>query len=137
MAPNVWVIEQRLGMTDMLMLADFEVTLAKVTPYGVPGTEVKRVKVRDLYNPVWMGGPIWDDGKSVLDFKGSPTPHPEATPYSYWLKMELVAPSERVRFPELAAKINYKEGVDLGDTRELYSWDGTGFKLRDEAWGRP
>jgi hypothetical protein len=135
MAPNVWVIERRLTATEMLLLGDFDVAKARLTPSGLAGGEIRAATVKDLYKPVWVGGPVWDDGKSALDFKGEPT-RPDNFPYSYWLRIDLVEPSERIRFPALPVKVNYKEGLDMGDLRELYSWDGNSFKLRDEAWGR-
>jgi hypothetical protein len=128
MAPNVWVMEKRLGMTEMLLIGDFIATIQD-------GPSVRSIDIRALYKPVWMGGPVWDDGKSALDFKGEP-PYAEAQPYSYWLRIDLVDPSERIRYPALAASTSYREGLDLGDLRELYSWDGLSFRLRDEVWGR-
>jgi hypothetical protein len=133
MAPNVWVIERRLTAMEMLLLGDFEVRLTRLTS-RLQGRGTPAVTVKDLYKPVWLGGPVWA-GKSALDFKGEPT-RPDATPYSFWLRIDLVEPSERIRFPALPASVNYKEGLDMGDLRELYSWDGNSFKLRDGAWGR-
>jgi hypothetical protein len=135
MAPNVWVIERRLSAMEMLLLEDFEVTRSRlVIPSRPSSGEIRAVKVKDLYKPVWLGGPVWA-GKSALDFKGEPT-RPDAMPYSFWLRIDLVEPSERIRFPALPASVNYKEGLDMGDLRELYSWDGNSFKLRDGTWGR-
>jgi hypothetical protein len=133
MAPNVWVIERRLTAMEMLLLGDFEVRLTRLTS-RLQGRGAPAVTVKDLYKPVWLGGPVWA-GKSALDFKGEPT-RPDAMPYSFWLRIDLVEPSERIRFPALPASVNYKEGLDMGDLRELYSWDGNSFKLRDGAWGR-
>jgi hypothetical protein len=134
MAPNVWVIERRLTAMEMLLLGDFEVRLTRLTSFVYKVAERRAVTVKDLYKPVWLGGPVWA-GKSALDFKGEPT-RPDAMPYSFWLRIDLVEPSERIRFPALPASVNYKEGLDMGDLRELYSWDGNSFKLRDGAWGR-
>jgi hypothetical protein len=140
MAPGVWVIEQRLSHEEFLMIAE----VAMLT--FDDGRTVKGVKVADLYKPVYGGREIFE---GVFDFLGAPLPVPStltqerieaaqvsSDPVAWWLRIDLVPASERIRFPALPAKINMKEGLDLGDMRELYSWDGTGFKLRDEVWGR-
>jgi hypothetical protein len=125
MAPNVWVIERRLSNDEMLLLGDFDVYIESVGR--------KAVLIRDLYKPVYAGNSFAD---GFPDYLGEPHPASDGQPVSWWLRPELIAPSERIRFPQLASKINWKEGLDLGDLRELYSWNGLQFVLRDEAWGR-
>lgn len=124
---EVYVIEQRLEpfVIDNLSLASF--TLNK------NGT-IKRVGVKDLYKPVYFGQllkemPGWQDTVGEPSSMG-----PE--PIAWWLRLDLVDPSERIRFPALPAKVNMTEWRNMGELRELYSFDGFGFTLRDQEWGR-
>jgi hypothetical protein len=127
MAPNVWVMERRLINDEMLLLGDFTATIETV-----PG-KVHSIDIRALYKPVFLGN---DLGNGVFDYLEEPHPASNGVPYSWWLRPELVAASERIRYPALPTKMNLKEGIDAGDLRELYSWEGLAFKLRDEGWGR-
>lgn len=128
MAPGVWVIERRLSDDEMVQVGLFDVT--KLDTYG----RVQPIKVQSLYKPVYVSKLI-DVKDQIVDFSDERASEGIA-PHSWWLDLSQVAPSERIRFPALAAKMSMKECFDLGELRELYRWDGTGFRLRDEAWGR-
>lgn len=132
MAANVYVMEQRLSADDMLMMNTVGVTLRELA-------FVKEANLTDLYKPVWKGAKIKGPGNTgdVDDYRGMPGHSTETDPpFSWWLRLSLVEASERARFPMLPAKINMKEWLDMGTIGELYSWDGTGFKLRETDWGR-
>lgn len=124
---EVYVIEQRLSAELMESLQSALLTLSH------EGT-VKRVDLKTLYKPVYFG-------KMVEQMPGYDNPVAEPTregqgPTSWWLRLDLVEPSERIRFPALPAKVNMTEWFNLGEHRELYSYDGFGFTLRDNYWGR-
>jgi hypothetical protein len=109
MARNVYVLDQRI---------DAELWAKLPEP------------IKEVYEPVYLDLPI--SGSETPDF----TDKPLGAPHAYWIRVEKVPASERIRYPMLAPKCNYSEGIGLGDLRELYSWDGLGFKLRDPKWGR-
>jgi hypothetical protein len=87
-------------------------------------------EIQEVYEPVYADLPI--SGADIPDF----TNKEMGAPHAYWICVEKVPASERIRYPMLPAKVNYKEGVDMGELRELYCWDGLGFKLRDPKWGK-
>lgn len=123
---EVYVIERRLSNMEMAQVCEYA-TLTRLTEKG----EVIRINATALYDPVYAGRMVDDlfiDYVAALDY--------DAEPHSWWLKVELVDAGERIRFPALPSKVNVKEGLDMGELRELYSYDGFGFKLRDEKWGR-
>jgi hypothetical protein len=126
-AADVYVIEQRFDHEMMERLASVVVT------HNYRGF-IRNVDLRTLYKPVYFGEllrsmPGWQD---YLD-----EPSVEGTkPVSWWLNIEFVEPSERIRFPALPTKINMTEWINSGELRELYGYDGFGFTLRDERWGR-
>jgi hypothetical protein len=122
MAPNVWVIETRLSDDEFQMISQVALLSGDVASISEP-------KVANLYRPVYQHGTLQDSDIPEYADTG-------AGPVAWWLRIDIVPPSERARFPMLAPKINRMEGLDLGELRELYSWDGTGFKLRVPAWGR-
>jgi hypothetical protein len=127
MAPGVWVMEKRLSNDEFMMISQVA-TLTHEDKDKINGA-----KVADFYRPCYKIGMI--EAVGVLDFSNVSARTDDAPPVSWWLRVDLVPASERVRYPALPSKINMTEGLDLGDVRELYSWDGTGFKLRDPAWG--
>lgn len=124
---EVYVIERRLDAVLFESLKDTKLTL------NVKGV-INDVGLEDLYAPIYFGAmipelPGWDNPVSAK-------PRPDSGPVAWWLQVDLVAPSERIRFPMLAAKVNMTEWMQMGELRELYSYDGFGFTLRDNTWGR-
>jgi hypothetical protein len=137
MADNVWLLDKRLTDPEMVML-DATVRLTIDGPYPAG---VREVRVSELYRPVYVIGFLFNDGTQDFGNIAGMVKDAEpalarinATPISWWLRLDLMDPAERVRYPEMAEKVNMKEGFDLGDGRELYSWDGSGFKLRELDW---
>lgn len=129
LSPHVYVIERRLSSDDMLELVHAKLTLVR-------NGKVERVSVKEIYKPVYLGNTV--EGTDHADFLDKQL-EPERDwpqPHSWWLRLDLVAASERIRFPALAAKINMTEAFGIGELRELYSYDGFGFSLRDKLWGR-
>lgn len=127
MSNDVYVIERRLSDTEMEDLEEINVTI----PHN---GSARRVSVKDIYKPVWFGEllksmPGWQDIVGEA-------PTEAAEPLAWWLRVDLVEASERIRFPMLPAKVNMMEWRDMGELRELYSYDGFGFTLRDKEWGR-
>lgn len=47
----------------------------------------------------------------------------DGQPYSYWLDMDLVPPSERPRWAQLLPEHNLKEAESLMEFIELFSWN--------------
>lgn len=125
---EVYVIERRLDALEFATL-DGIASLTLDTKDGV-----KRVGLRDLYKPVYFG-------EYLREIPGWQThvgekPREDSGPVSWWVRVDLVVPSERIRFPALPEKVNQTEWFNMGELRELYSYDGFGFSLRDAAWGR-
>jgi hypothetical protein len=127
-AANVYVIERRFDHEMMERLSSVVVT------HNYRGS-IRNVDLMTLYKPVYFGEllrsmPGWQD------YVGKEKAPEGVKPVSWWLNMEFVEPGERIRFPALPAKINMTEWIHQGELRELYSYDGFGFTLRDSAWGR-